>query len=397
MPRRNQPDTNGFYVDNQGRYHTSGWKPKEHGPLENFKDQFSAWRLSKQTSGVNGFFNTLNSVLDGNALKGIMNRLTGAALTPAEREANEWSASQAELAFNREMEASNTAKQRQVADMQAAGINPMMAVSQGVSLPASASPSSVSPSASAFSMSDLLNMFRMKELLPLEKASLAAQTEKVQSEAAKNRSETTGVDILNDFRAESERLRLEGNRLSNSLTEAQEKQVNKAVEKIADEIVLLKKQADTESERKNLYAAQRLLFSAQRDQLVQLLPYHKALMSAQTERERQAALVAAADAAYRNGLISSGYIAAQVQQAYASASASASAAEESNLRADRQKIENDVAEIRAMFRTGQIPDDSPMNTGVNRFVLNNVLHPIELLLDNFNPLTNVFGSAASVK
>jgi len=56
----------------------------------------------------------------------------------------EWSAAEAEKAFNREMSASNTSYQRAAQDMRAAGINPLLltARSGGASTPSSSAPSS---------------------------------------------------------------------------------------------------------------------------------------------------------------------------------------------------------------------------------------------------------------
>lgn len=84
----------------------------------------------------------------GNGLSSIGTRLTGSRLTGAEREANAFSAQQAQLARDYETQMSNTSYQRGVADMQAAGVNPALMYGQGAagaSTPSSPSPSSVNP------------------------------------------------------------------------------------------------------------------------------------------------------------------------------------------------------------------------------------------------------------
>lgn len=88
----------------------------------------------------------------GSGLESVFNKYTGSALTGAEQEANRFSAEEAQKQRDWETEMSNTAMQRQVADMQKAGLNPALMYggtsSSGASTPSGASASSVSPSSS---------------------------------------------------------------------------------------------------------------------------------------------------------------------------------------------------------------------------------------------------------
>lgn len=86
----------------------------------------------------------------GNTFSSLGARITGSRLTGAEREANAFSAQQAQLARDYETEMSNTSYQRGVVDMQKAGVNPALMYGQGAagaSTPSSPSPDSVSPDA----------------------------------------------------------------------------------------------------------------------------------------------------------------------------------------------------------------------------------------------------------
>lgn len=93
---------------------------------QTIKDKFSNfWKKFSNPGDVNnpGVFDALNNKFNGN--------LNFARDKELRRIDQTFSAEQAALAFDRELQASNTAYQRQVADLSKAGFNPALAVGAG--------------------------------------------------------------------------------------------------------------------------------------------------------------------------------------------------------------------------------------------------------------------------
>lgn len=157
----------------------------------------------------------------GKLLRSVLGKYAGTNLTPAEEQANEFSREMAresnqfthqenqlamqfgaeqsaqQMAFQERM--ANTSYQRAVADMQAAGINPAIAYSQGGAVAPSGAAaagssgsgavvSSVSPHAG--SLSDLMRLFTIRKELAL----LDAQAEQAKSVTAKNIAEAANIE-----------------------------------------------------------------------------------------------------------------------------------------------------------------------------------------------------------
>lgn len=104
----------------------------------------------------------------GNAADSFVDKNLGTGLTPAEKEANEFTHNERIQAQDWTAQREDTYYQRTMADMAAAGINPLMAAGGSAGTSSSSGGSSVSPQSG--SLSDLLAIVTLKPQIELMKA-----------------------------------------------------------------------------------------------------------------------------------------------------------------------------------------------------------------------------------
>lgn len=235
---------------------------------------------------------------------------------------NQFNAEQAQVAREYNQQMDNTKYQRQVADMQAAGVNPALAMQGGVSTQATSNAVAQGSSVASPSL-DLSSVIQ----LALQSKQLSIQKKLADAEV---RSKNADADLKEKdagIRDEYNRILLAGMNKSNELSSAQIAQVRANIGKMSEEVELLRKQADTEVERRLLTAAETTLRKAVTDKteqeiknLVTLLPFEQALKSAQTVQSKASAAAQFMRAAYDQKVIDSGYIEAMVREQNASAS-----------------------------------------------------------------------------
>lgn len=227
----------------------------------------------------------------------------GTGLTPAEQEANAFSAQEAQKARDWEEYMSNTSYQRMVTDMQKAGVNPAMALSSGqIGTPSSPSPTSVSPVGG--NMSDLMALFS----LPYQIKNIKAQTENIQADTSKKQSETTGINLDNSWKDIMNGLEAESKQERNKLTAKEREQIVQNIRESERRCAKLREETNSEVYKQLLYESEECLNRAKAWQIAEMMPYEKALAQAKTDAEKASAAVAFVQAAYQKGLIDAGYI-----------------------------------------------------------------------------------------
>lgn len=228
----------------------------------------------------------------------VNNKMSGAEL-----QAFNLNAQEAQKARDWNLQMDNTKYQRQVTDMQNAGINPALAMNGGVSTQATSNATgnaSTSPSP-MMSVVDLATTAANLKNLQAQRDSIAAKTRLDNANAE-------AVEIENKYRDENQQLINEGIRLSNNISTAREKEIYKAIDEADSRIKKNIAEAKTEEEKQHNLAADTILKEANARQVEALTPVLVKLHEAQTEKEKAIAAQAFAQAAYQQGLINSGYI-----------------------------------------------------------------------------------------
>lgn len=298
--------------------------------------------------------------------------VTGNDLSQAQKIANTFTAQQSSLAWQREMYADSTKYQREVEDMLAAGINPMMAAKSGAGSVSAFPGQSVSPGSPAMpslNLGSLLQSVVSVAKMKAEIDNINADTEAKKADTNKKNAETEGVQIDNEFKKKINDSKVEGQKLSNDLSRNQVAETDARIDNLEQDTTLKAKQAATEEERQKYFETASILNRANAYKVTQLLPYQKTLLEAQTEAEKAAAGLAEVQAAYQHGLIDNGYIDNLCKKVAAEAGISEDA--------------KAIADIKAGIRTGDWSGDP-----VSKFIAKNVLTPLVNIIDNYNPLTD---------
>lgn len=211
--------------------------------------------LNKISGAIDSASRSLFNFLPNQA-RSLINGWTGAALTGAQQEANEFSANQAQVERNWQEDMRATNYQTQVADMRSAGINPAVMYGNGASssTPSGASAASVAPSA-PMSMSDMIQVIMAKAQL----SKLKAETANIDSQTEVNRVETSRIEAeTSKLTSEKEYIDLQKSYYP-KLTDAQIGKINAEVNKLVAEIPYLKAMSSEANASAGLKKAQALL------------------------------------------------------------------------------------------------------------------------------------------
>lgn len=211
----------------------------------------------------------------------IINQITKQDLTGAEKAANQFTASEAEKQRQWEADMQNTTYQRQVADMQKAGVNPALAMSNGQpSTPSGAAAQSVSPGSSGMSMSDIMQLM----MLPAQKKLIEAQAHATNVGAEKSRAE------IGEIEGRTEQLRLI-NKYYPSVTET-------TIDKLKSELGLTDEKINTERLQQELVKADTLLKNKEGEYAERFYKARAEYEEAKDDESRANAAAAAARAAW---------------------------------------------------------------------------------------------------
>lgn len=164
--------------------------------MKGFFNYISQKLAELRNTGVGQFIHNLSQGVQ-NGFSSLYNKYTGAGLTGAEQAFMQYQTSERMEAQQFEKEMSSSAFQRQVADMQAAGLNPALMYgsgSNGASTPSSSG--QTAPGYSPASMSDLFQLLTLKKQMKI----LDAQAENIEATTDKTKQDTKLSSVETDFK-----------------------------------------------------------------------------------------------------------------------------------------------------------------------------------------------------
>lgn len=228
----------------------------------------------------------------GGLLEDAAGKYLGTNLTGAEREANEFTHNERIEAQDWTAQREDTEIQRRMADMQAAGINPMMAAAGGTSSPSSGG-QSVSPQSG--SLSDLLQLATLGPQIKL----INAQAENMRASAE----EKTTKSSLNEAKVK--------------LTESQIEEIKQKIDESKKRIEKIDSDIVRNAALNALSYAEAHLAEVNAEDLQQLRASRIALNEAKTLEARADAALAYVNKLYQSKLIEAGMPEAVVQKVLA--------------------------------------------------------------------------------
>ena len=328
--------------------------------------------------------------------EGLLGKYTGANLTPAEREANAFTAEQAELARQHDIYMSENKYQMETKSMMEAGLNPAMVYGGGnlVSTHATgAAGSSVSPS--SLGIAPLFDIVSSLARLPKELKNLDAQNNLLRSEANKNNAEATnlaeqerGTKLNNDFLEDTYALRKEALEISNDLSRETKKNIIEERNRIIADTNEKIQNIEESKSRQALNDANTALAYASTAEIILLASYKADYYAASTNAQQSYALLNGLQYTIQHKLLDDGYYDAIVSAATIQAESAG----------DKQKINH----ILTKLKTGKAisMDDS---TFIGRFInfvadASGINNGVAVMLNLFSLIpqaaSNIIGSPA---
>lgn len=134
------------------------------------------------------------------------------------------------------------------------------------------------------------------------------QIELQNAQIDKIKAETENVGLDTEFKDKTMAARVEAEKLANSLTKETISKIQEEKKQVIANTKKLIEETKTEVERQALIAAETAVQKATEKQIVEMLPYQKLLVQAETQAQKAAAAASFAHAMYERRLLESGYI-----------------------------------------------------------------------------------------
>lgn len=221
------------------------------------------------------------------------------------REQNEFNSNEAQVTREWNEQMDNTKYQRQVADMQAAGVNPALAMNGGVTTQATsnATASSGSGIPGGLDLSSVMQMAVQMQQLKLQKKLVDSQANKNNADANKTNKETSWIDQLNSANIDKIRADIDKVWSDISVNDSTIEVNGHKIDMYDAQTGLYTSQMNTEEKKAQLYASQTAINNLTVENMKKLQPYIVAyqesiiaLNKANTEKARQEAYAAYASA-----------------------------------------------------------------------------------------------------